>query len=301
DTPGDVGTTIKTDREFTRESVADVAIAAGKRLSEALRTIEEYAKTLPPLPLGQARGEGKAACDLAPAIERLRYRGYDLEQRLNRALGTGLAKQWLLCVLLSESLCKSHDWQHVLDAALDAGADCVQLREKDLDEADLLHRATQIVSRCRRSGATAIINDRPDIALLAGADGVHLGQYDLPVTEVRKLVGRQLLIGVSTCHLDQARAAIGDGADYCGVGPMFDTTTKQKDTLAGPEYLKQFVEAFPTVPHLAIGGITPENVNQLIEAGARGIAVSSAICQADQPDAVTQQLLAQLPITNQQL
>jgi thiamine-phosphate pyrophosphorylase len=285
DTPGDVGASIKTTAEMSRESVADVAIAAGKRLSEALRAIEEYGKTL---------GDHIGATGFAAAIERLRYRGYDLEQRLDRAMATGRATQWRLCVLLTEKLCTPHDWRTVLDAALDAGADCVQLREKELDSGWLLRRAEEVVSRCRRAGAACIINDRPDVALLSGADGVHVGQTDLPTPEVRRLVGRQLLLGVSTSRLEQAQRALLDGADYCGVGPMFSTTTKHKDVIVGPAYLREYA-AWNKLPHLAIGGITPDNLDQLVDTGVRGVAVSSAVCAAADPGAVVRRILSQLP------
>lgn len=281
DTPGDVGTQITTATESRRASIADVAVAAGKRLSEALRAIEEYAKTL-----------GESA-NIADEVQQLRYRGYDLEQRLHRRLATGRRRQWRLCLLLTESLCTHHTWQQVLDAAIAGGADCVQLREKHLDAGPLLDRARMIVQRCHRDGVSVIVNDRPDVALLSGADGVHLGQADLPAPEARKLVGGQLLIGVSTCSLDQARRACNDGADYCGVGPMFDTTTKHKDTIVGPTYLRQYL-AWDKLAHLAIGGITPDNIDQLARTGCRGVAVSAAICSAVDPAAAAAALLAAL-------
>ncbi len=273
DAPGDVGAAIKTPRESARGSLADVALAAGKRLSEALRSIEEYAKLLPG--------------DLARAIEKLRYRGYDLEQRLTLALATGCARQWRLCVLLTQSLCPDGDWQRVARAAVRGGADCLQLREKHLDASELLGRARWLVRTLGRDAAI-IVNDRPDVALLSGAHGVHLGQTDLPCREARRLVGRQLLIGVSTSRLSQARQALRDGADYCGVGPMFPTTTKHKDQIVGPRYLARYLR-WNRLPHLAIAGITPENVGQLTD--VRGIAVSSAVCSAKNPLTATRSLL----------
>lgn len=281
DTPGDVGTTIKTQAELRREGAAEVVIAAGKRLSEALRTIEEYAKSLP-----------QAACGLASVIEALRYRGYELEQRLNRAMGSGTRRQWRLCVLISEALCTT-DWWTVCQAAVQGGADCVQLREKEMDAGELLRRARRLVECCRPRGVSVIVNDRPDVALLAGADGVHLGQTDLPCAQVRKLVGRQLLVGVSTARLEEARQALADGADYCGVGPMFATTTKHKDVIVGPDYLRQYL-AWDKLPHLAIGGITANNLGQLTAAGVRGVAVSSAVCAASDPAAAVRGLLARI-------
>ncbi len=282
DTPGDVGTTITTQSEQSRSDVADVVTAAGKRLSEALRVLEEYSKTLP-----------ETLTDVAAAIEKLRYRGYTLEQRLMTTLGTTRARQWRLCVLISESLCQAGDWLEVAEAAIAGGADCIQLREKDLDGKELLARTRRLVSLCRPKGVSAIVNDRPDVALLGEADGVHLGQTDLPCREARKLVGRQLLIGVSTSNLDQAKQALKDGADYCGVGPMFPTTTKHKPVLAGPGYLKEYL-AWGRLPHLAIGGINSKNIGELVSAGVKGVAVSSAVCGAENPDEITQQLIRAL-------
>ncbi len=273
-TPEDVGTEIATSAEAARASTADVVIAAGKRLGEAMRVLEEYGKTLD--------------TDFAAYIQKLRYRGYDLEQRLNRALGSGLARQWPVCVIFSEKLCGSRGWYEVAEAILDAKPDCIQLREKELDDAELLRRATKFVQAAGME-TTVIINDRPDIALLSGAHGVHVGQTDSPCAEVRKIVGRELIIGVSTSTLTEAKQALRDGADYCGVGPMFPTTTKHKDTIVGPDYLREYL-AWSKLPHLAIGGITPSNIDQLVQLGVKGVAVSSAVCGADEPDQVIHRL-----------
>ena len=274
DTPEDVGTQITTSAEAVRTNAADVVIAAGKRLGEAMRVLEEYGKTID--------------TGFASYIQKLRYCGYDLEQRLNRALGSGLARRWPVCVIFSENLCGNRGWYEVAEAIWDARPDCIQLREKNLDDGELLRRAQRFVETAGVD-TTIIINDRPDIALLSGAHGVHVGQTDLPCAQVRKIVGRQLIVGVSTSTLAEAEQALRDGADYCGVGPMFPTTTKHKDTIVGPNYLRQYL-SWNKLPHLAIGGITPENIDQLRKAGAKGVAVSSAVCGADQPDQVIHRL-----------
>jgi len=287
DTPGDVGTTITTEAERARATIADVAAAAGKRLTEALRALEEYAKLLPPPP-DQDRDRSPPVPDPPPdQFKALRYRAYDLEQRLGRALSPHARRQWTLCLLLSESLCAHHGWSDVLRASLDAGLDCVQVREKAMDAGPLLARV-RAVKEIVAGRAAVIVNDRPDVALAAGASGVHLGQNDLPPQLVRRQVGRQLLIGVSTNRLEQAEAALSAGADYVGLGPMFPTTTvANKPDIAGPGYARDFVTNFPQAPHLAIGGITPDNARQVIDAGAKGLAVSSAICAAHDPAAAT--------------
>lgn len=275
DTPGDVGTQLATASEAHRGSLGDIVIAAGKRLSEALRAIEEYGKLLD--------------SDFAQRIEALRYRGYDIEHRLGLALGSTIGRQWRLCVLLSESLCTHHPWLEVAQACIESGADCLQLREKQLEGRELLERTGKLVERAHRHGVSVIVNDRPDIALLGGADGVHLGQRDLPCRDARKLVGRQLLIGVSTSNLGQAHQAQRDGADYCGVGPMFHTTTKDKKHIVGPPYLQQYRE-WDRLPHLAIGGITPQNIAQLVDVGARGVAVSASVCNSEKPGKVVRMM-----------
>ncbi|MCK4873473.1 MAG: thiamine phosphate synthase [Phycisphaerales bacterium] len=269
DTPGDVGTDISTQTETKRRSVRDVTTAAGKRLSEALRAIEEYAKTISPTAAGE--------------VERLRYRGYDVERRLALRLGAQDRPQWCVCVLLTESLC-TRPWREVAQGCIEGGADCIQLREKTLAGGELLTRARLLVEQCQPKGVAVVVNDRPDIALLSGADGVHIGQRDLPAADVRAMTFGRCLMGVSTSCIDEARAAIRAGADYCGVGPMFATTTKDKKVIVGPAYLREFVERFPDIPHLAIGGITPDNVGELH--GAAGVAVSSVVCGADDPAGV---------------
>jgi thiamine-phosphate pyrophosphorylase len=283
DTPGDVGTPITSDAERNRATIRDVAAAAGKRAGEALRVVEECVKLHGP--------------NLGGMCKALRYRVYELERRLILALGTGRARQWRLCVLITESLCLDGAWERVSAAALDGGAECLQLREKSLVDAELLRRARRLSAMCRERGAACIVNDRADIALLAGADGAHLGQEDVCVGDVRRLAGMTLLVGVSTTNMEQARAAAADGADYCGVGPMFATTTKEKPQLAGPAYLREYLAEARTarLPHLAIGGIGPRNVAELVAAGARGVAVSSAVCGAKDPAGVCREILSFIP------
>lgn len=305
DTQGDAGAAVTATGEYQRAGVRAVVVAAGKRLSEALRSIEEYAKTIEP-PDDHDTGEfvivcgddgcapGGHAVGGARAFESLRYRCYDLERDLVLALGAASRPRWRLCVILTEALCTHHPWLEVARRAVRAGADCLQLREKSLDSRELLERARALVAVAHESATTCavIINDRPDIALLSRADGVHLGQSDMSVRDARRILGTDALIGVSTERIEQARAALSDGADYLGVGPMFPTTTKDKPRLAGPAYLREVLTHTPELPHaLAIGGVTPERMNDLraaagVPPGNRwGVAVSSAVCAASDPGA----------------
>jgi thiamine-phosphate pyrophosphorylase len=183
-----------------------------------------------------------------------------------------------LYVLISESACKI-PWLEAAEAAIDGGADCLQLREKALGERELLERARQLSELCHRRGALCIINDRPDIAVLAGADGVHLGQDDLPAPLARRIVGNRAIIGISTHNLDQARAAVLDGADYIGIGPIYKSPTKPRDFVAGLEYAAAVAPL--AIPKVAIAGIGLENVDEVLAAGIGAIAVTAAVlgCQ----------------------
>lgn len=267
DTPNDVGTGNKAESEMSREDVGHVVTAAGKRLGEALRCLEEFAKTADP--------------EAASAVERVRYRFYDLEQRIALTLRPAHRfDQVRLYVLITEKLCKK-PWLRVAEEAIEGGADCLQLREKELEGGELLNRAQQLVALCRRHNILCIINDRPDIAILSDADGVHVGQGDLPAIGVRRLLGQQKIVGVSTHCLDHARQGVRDGADYIGVGPVFPSSTKPRDILPGLDYARQVAQQIP-IPAVAIAGITEGNVEQVLETGIKAIAVSaSVIAQED--------------------
>lgn len=278
DTPGDVGTSVSTSGELSRSTARDVIAAACGRLQEALRSLEEWTK------LGPRD---------ATVYESARYRAYTLEQRLLDAFPSPFVG-WRLCLLLSESVC-TRPWRDVARNAIDAGADCIQLREKDLSDRELLARARTLVELAA-GRADIIINDRPDIALAAGAQGVHLGQTDLPLEDARALAADRLLIGVSTSNLDEAIAA--QAADYCGVGPLFPSTTKAKPALSGPNYLRAYLAHKPQLPPaLAISGITPRSIDELHAAAHNrpfGVAVSSYICAAEDPAGATRAILSPL-------
>ncbi|NNM87426.1 MAG: thiamine phosphate synthase [Phycisphaerae bacterium] len=288
DASGDVGIDIKAVDELQRRNLADVVAASGKRLAEALRVMEELAKTIWP--------------EAARTLESMRYRGYTVEQSLLRAAGGQQQQSRLatvrLCVLLTESLCR-HPWRKTLDALLVGGVDCVQLREKCWADAALLDRARVVVAACRAAGVLAIINDRTDIAVLAGADGVHLGQGDLPCAEARKITGSDFIIGVSTATIAQGRQAVLDGASYIGVGPMFPTSTKPQLHVAGPAYAQVAVAEMP-VACIAIGGITAENIGALTAVGVTAVAVCSAVLGAEDPRAVCVQIKSLLATTSPQ-
>jgi thiamine-phosphate pyrophosphorylase len=268
DTPGDVGTAIKTQGEGTRADLAGVVTAAGKRLGEALRSVEEFLKTRCPAD--------------AAKVESLRYRFYDIEHRLAftlRPAACGLASLRLY-VLITESACRI-PWLEAAEQAILGGADGLQLREKNMEGGELLRRATQLVQLCRAHNVPCIVNDRPDVAALCAADGVHVGQGDLPAREVRKLLGPDRILGVSTHDVEQARRALLDGADYVGIGPVFRSPTKPRGFVAGLEVAREVALAVPQIPTVAIAGIDAGNVDEVLRTGVRAVAVTSAVLSAD--------------------
>jgi thiamine-phosphate pyrophosphorylase len=275
----DVGTEISTDAEQKRYSLLAVAQANLKRAQEALRTLEEFGK------LHSAR--------CAAALEQLRYRAYTLEKAI--VLGT-TGRQRLsdarLYVLLSGGGCAAAlDWT-IAEAAA-GGAGIVQLREKSLSDRQLLERARQVCRWTREAGVLFVLNDRPDIARLAEADGVHLGQDDLPVKEARRILGPDALVGVSTHDLGQLRRAVLDGASYLGVGPVFPSGTKTFSEFAGLEFVRHAV-AETSLPAFAIGGVNLQTIGGVVAAGARRVAVSQAVAQADEPRLVAARLRSAL-------
>ncbi len=177
---------------------------------------------------------------------------------------------------------------------LEGGARLVQLRAKHATARELAQMGQAIRALTRRYGALFIVNDRLDIALAVEADGVHLGQDDLPVPLARKLAGEAFIIGVSAETLEEAQRAEAEGADYLGVGPMFATTTKpDAGTPIGPERLRAIKQAV-SIPVYGIGGITSQNAPLVMQAGADGVCVISAIIGAPDPTEATRQLLSML-------
>ena len=179
---------------------------------------------------------------------------------------------------------------------ISAGVHVIQLRDKQADDSTLLSRAKLLRSLLRNSASQLplfIMNDRPDLALLAQADGVHVGQEELSVYEVRQIVGPKLLIGVSTHNLAQAQQAVLDGANYLGCGPIFPSETKSFDTFPGLDFLHQ-VAAEISLPAFAIGGINRVNLPSVLATGFTRIALSGALTAAEDPAAEVAKLLALL-------
>jgi thiamine-phosphate pyrophosphorylase len=187
----------------------------------------------------------------------------------------------------------------VIRPAIAGGVDVVQLREKELGDEELTAVANAAQALCERLGALLIVNDRPLVARESGADGLHVGQDDMPVAEARELVGPDLLIGLSThasAEIDAAAPAAGDGTplvDYVGVGPVHETPTKPGRPAVGLE-LVRYAAAHAAVPFFAIGGLDRSNVGEVLEAGATRVVVLRAIADAEDPQAAAEALRARL-------
>lgn len=174
--------------------------------------------------------------------------------------------------------CMSH--AQIVRQALSAGIRTIQLREKDISKRKFYQEAVSVKNLASRHRAALIINDYVDIALAVGADGVHLGQEDMPVEEARKILGKNRIIGISTHSLKQALDAQRAGADYIGFGPVFRTTTKDAGPPKGINSLMR-IRRHIKIPVVAIGGITPDNAPSVLDAGADAIAVASGILSGD--------------------
>jgi len=270
DTVGDVGVGQKVEGQLERTTVKDCFTAAAKRLTEALRALAE---------LAQIENRG-----VAEAVERLRYEAYTLEkdivlfsepvEKFNRVqLYVIITSNLPAEVLALASQCAA------------GGADCIQLRAKDIPDDRLFALAVEFVEMCREMGSLSIINDRADVAIAAGADGVHLGQNDLPVEQVRRIQLAPLIVGKSTHSLKELEGAFPALPSYVSLGPAFPTPTKPGIEIAGTEYIRQGLErlAETGIGHVAIGGITLDNVEQVIAAGAQRVAVCSTVTKAIDP------------------
>lgn len=194
-----------------------------------------------------------------------------------------------LYVVITEAFCAGRPAESVLDAVLEAGVRLVQFREKDFNDSELIARAAVFRERTQSAGALLIVDDRVDIALAVGADGVHLGQTDMPVRTART-TAPNLIIGASSHCLEEALEMQTAGASYVNIGPIFDTQTKSVSTGAvGPEMLDE-IRPHLTIPWTTMGGIKLHNIAEVLERGARHIAVVTAVTAAEHVTAAARDL-----------
>lgn len=276
DTQADVGTQVTLATEQVRAVLTDVVTASFKRVEQALRSLEEFCKVVAPAS--------------APHLERLRYFVYTLERATDI---TQISLKRLADVrlyVLVDGGSSADGLRSLVESLVTAGVGAIQLRDKRLDDRRLLERAQVVRAATSGTPTLFIMNDRPDLALLSGADGVHVGQDELTVKDARRILGVRGLIGVSTHSIDQARAAVLDGANYIGVGPTFPSTTKSFAEYTGLELLRAVHDEI-RLPAFAIGGITPQNLPQVLATGIERVAVSGAIATAADPGAAARAVL----------
>lgn len=195
-------------------------------------------------------------------------------------------------LVTQENLSAGRSTRAVVEAAIDGGIDVVQLREKHRSVSDRLARARELRALTAEANIPLVVNDRIDLALAVDADGVHLGDDDLPVAIAREQLGPDALVGRSVSSVAEAREAVAAGADYLGVGSVFSTDSKdvaEEDSEIGLETVSA-IDAAVDIPLVGIGGITTENAASVVAAGADGVAVISAITRADDPESATSRL-----------
>jgi thiamine-phosphate pyrophosphorylase len=181
----------------------------------------------------------------------------------------------------------------MIEEAAGGGAQIFQLREKNVSDREFLERAKRVHEATTKAGVLFIVNDRPDIARLAQADGVHLGQDDVPIGDARRIIGADGLIGVSTHSLEQVRQAVLGGASYIGVGPTFPSATKQFSEYPGLDFVRA-AAAETSLPAFVIGGVSLETIRDAVAAGARRVAVGDAVCKSNDPRATAAELRREL-------
>jgi len=274
----------------SRDSIADVGRESGmrvggerdlisviranaKRAEESLRALEELAR-LPEL---------QPSIDAA-IVERIRYTSYELEKQLSgRVLRNERASLVSgLYVVVDRQATGSRSLAYLASEAIDGGATTIQLRDKVGERSEVYHEALELNAICAAKRALFIMNDYADIAVAVGAGGLHIGQHDLPVGIVRKLLPIDMIVGVSCENSQHVRRALDEGADYIAVGALFPTEQKAGVVPTGLEIVRSAREQVGKVPLVAIGGINLHNVDSVIDAGADGAAVIGAvIMQAD--------------------
>jgi thiamine-phosphate pyrophosphorylase len=286
DSSGDVGMDIEVAGEQKGKDLPAVVIANSRRVQESLRTLEEMAKVQ----------------DTAPEFDsekfkHARFQVYTIEQKLlSRLLRLDRLRRLSgLYAIVDTDALKGRSHIEAAEGIIRGGCKIIQLRDKTTAKNELLPIARALKELCTRSGVLFIINDYLDIALAVAADGLHVGQEDLPVKEARQLLPVDMLLGCSTHSVEQAVAAVQDGADHLGFGAIYPTPSKQDYKLAGIERLKQVRQAMK-VPLVAIGGITAENAAEVIAAGASAVAVISAILGAADITAATRQLIEKIEV-----
>ncbi len=277
DSEYDTGKSIE--NKSTRSSAKDIIRANCKRTEEALRVLCEYGQLL--------------NIDIK-AFEQNRYDIYSLEKELIRNEKLLRLQNASLYFVAGRDIpagrLNNANFLSIVEKSIEGGIDIIQLREKNTPEKDIIDLGKEIKKLINKTDVVFIVNDRIDIALACEADGVHLGQDDLPVNEARTITPDGFIIGLSTHSPEQGKIALNTNADYFGIGPVFPTPTKPDYKAAGLEYVTWAATNIKDLPWFAIGGISEENIDKITKAGAKKIAVVRAIMTAKDPLKITQLL-----------
>jgi thiamine-phosphate pyrophosphorylase len=267
-----------------RQDLLSLVTANAKRVEEALRVIEELSK-LPDL----------SATLRSKDFEEARFNLYALEKEmLSRLTRQQKIKQVTgLYVIIDTQVPVAKDEVDAAGKAIRGGAKVIQLRDKRHDRVELFTTAKKLRDLCRKSNALFIVNDYLDIAIASEADGIHIGQEDLPLSVVRKELAIGKIVGLSTTTLAQARKAEAEGADYVAVGSIFPSPTKTSARVVGLEGLHQIKQAV-SIPVVAIGGINKDNIGEVMSHGADSAAVISAVLTQKDIESATRQLVKEI-------
>ncbi len=275
-TERDQGIGLSHPEQENRHSPKQIISANCSRAQEALRVLEEFSRINDPA--------------LAKCASEIRYQLYELELEIIKASLHNQRKQKL-------EKCKAYlitnphpNLLKIVEQSIKAGISIVQYRNKIDNDLDKLSQAKEMAYLCKRNNALFIINDRIDLAIAVDADGIHLGQNDMPYLIARKILGDEKIIGRSTHCLEELLCAQKEGCDYVGAGPIYHTNTKSIKSPTGIKYVKEATK-FSKLPYFAIGGINSSNIHEVISAGAARIAVSGAIMNAKDPTLATIELL----------
>ena len=272
----DVGVSTTVAKTPPRTEIKHVVAANAARASQSIRSLEECSRLVVPA--------------VTTAFEQLRYRIYTLEKA---AMTTIISENRLadvsLCVLLDVDRPKT-EFKTLVGQLLAAGVNMIQLRDKKANTSLLCERTKTITQQARQYAESTtgkrrcivLVNDRADVAVAANADGVHLGETDLPVNLARKVCGHEFIIGRTAHSIDEAKQAVLDGADYLGVGPCYPSNTKQFKEFATDTFLRDVSEEI-RLPVFAIGGITSDNLDRLVRLGVKRVAIASSITDAADP------------------
>ncbi len=281
---GDIGIDIEAPGEEKQRELPIVIVANSRRVQESLRIMEELAKTPGTVPELDSE-----------KFKQARFNLYTIEQTLlSKLLRQDKIKHLAgLYAIIDSQVLKERSPTEVTSQVIRGGAKTIQLRDKLRSKKELLPIAHQLRNLCAEHNVLFIVNDYLDLALATDADGLHLGQNDLPIREARKLLPIDKILGCSTTTIEQAITAEAEGADYIAVGSIYPTTSKETARVVGLERLRQIRQAV-TLPLVAIGGINRDNTAEVMAAGASSVAMISTILQAEDPEEAARQIVASL-------